>query len=83
MFAGPPFQGGDRTHGERRGEVQGGGREAEGPDQRQERAGVLLLQHEDDHRGREGEGEDQRGGQEEDLGQVRRGHQVARRQPAG
>merc|ERR1712203_322393 len=44
---GQVVQGGDREDGERCGQVQSGGREAEGEDLRQEWTGELLLQHED------------------------------------
>merc|ERR1719150_2683179 len=68
--------------GERCGQVQSGGREAEGEDLRQEWTGELLLQHEDNNGGREGEGQDIWRRQEGDQRQVRRHDQVAGREPA-
>merc|ERR1712012_1167376 len=68
--------------GERCGQVQSGGREAEGADLRREWAGELLLQHEDNDGGREGEGQDIWRRQEGDQRQVRRHDQVAGREPA-
>merc|ERR1711890_94845 len=59
---GQALQVGHRAHGQRGGDLQGGGRKAEGEDLRQEQPGVLLLQHEDHHRGRRGQGQAEGGG---------------------
>merc|ERR1712037_813947 len=69
---GPTFQGGHREDGQRR---------REGQEPGQERARVLCFPDEADRRGRQGQGQDLRGRDQDHLRQVQRDHPVARCQP--
>merc|ERR1711935_254951 len=77
-----PLQGGRREDDGRRGEVRKGGRGVQGEGGGEERARELLLLDEEHARGRQGQGQDLGGGQEEGPRRRRGGAQVARGQPA-